>query len=294
MKMNMCLRVSLVFIVIMMILSGMPSGTVTEDAEAQVAPDVSVELTDSILEVDVSPSGTGIAQSTIILRNEGVHQVSVIVTVVIDGYLASPSQLTVSLGPLASRNIPMAIAANFRSPYQIKSGYVNASVKSVDYVPVEGLFLNNIGFQVRTIAYARLVLDAEDPLLKIWPGKTTKLKFNVLNDGNIDDEIRLEVGNKEELYKAGFSIALESSGSVLITPKEMIRMNIHITTPKKVWEDRYYTVDVRAISDFETNQRFDYSVTIWVRGVYIPGFDPIPALISLFVVAAFLNRKKEK
>ena len=137
------------------------------------------------------------------------------------------------------------------------------------------------------------MLDAVDPLMKVWPGRAEKLKLNVMNEGNIDDEIRLEVTNRDELYKKGFSMALDSSGSQLIAPKDQLRMTIHFTSPKKTWQNEYYTFDIRAISAFDTNQRFDYSVTIWVYGVYISGFEPMPVLIAFFVMAAYLGRKKD-
>lgn len=292
MKMNMCVRVSLVVLVIMMILPAMPTGMVTEDAEAQVSPDVSVSVDPGLLSIDVSPTGTGIAQSTIYLENTGAHQVSCDVEVQIEGYEASPSQVSITLAPFTTRTLPMAIVAELRSPYQTQAGMVICTVKSIDFVPLDNMFINTAGFQVWTIPYAKIIIDAEDPLLKVWPGKTTKLKFNVLNEGNNADEIRLEVENKVELYRKGFSIALESSGSTLINPREMLRMNIHITTPKSTWEDNYYTIDVKAVSSYDTNQKFTYSVTVWVRGVYVPGFDPLPALISLFVVAGFLSKRK--
>lgn len=296
MKMNICMSSSFLFIIIMMVLSGLPFPHTSENAEAQqVTPDVNVIVNPSILYVDVSPVGTGIGQATITLENEGPHHVSCTIDVEIEGYLASPNHVTVSLAPMATRNLPMAIVAQLRSQYQIQGGLVTCTVKSVDFIPLDNYFVNNAGFSVQTLPYARLILDAEEPLMKVWPGKTTKIKFDVLNEGNIDDGIRLDVTNRDELFKEGFSIALESSGSVIVLPKDSIRMSVHITTPKKLWVDNYYTVDVRAVSDFDTNMRFDYSVTIWVRGVYIPAVELlIPALIILFVMWAYLGKRKER
>ena len=293
MKMIIAVRSSLVFIVLMMILSGFPFPDITENVEAQVTPDINVSVNPSILFVDVSPTGTGIGQATITLENTGPHQVTCTVDVDIEGYLASPSRVTVTLGPMQTKYLPMSIAATLRSPYQIQNGLVTATVKSVDFVPLEPYFINEGGFQVHTIPYARLVLDAVDPLLKVWPGKTAKLKINVMNEGNIEDEVRLEVTNRDELYKKGFSIALESSGSQLIAPKDTLRMNVHFTSPKKTWQNEYYNFDIRAVSSYNTNLRFDYSVAVWVYGVYVPGFEPIPVLIAFFVMAAYLGRKKE-
>lgn len=293
MKMNACLRVLAMVMVIITILPALPSGWTTEDAEAQITPDVMVSVNPHILMVDVSPTGTGIVQSQITLENLGVHIVTVLVTIDLDGYHASPNQISVTLTPGQIRYLPMSVAAMLRSEYRLQAGKVIATVRSVNGVPIEEYFYNEAGFFVQTSMYSRLVLEAKDPYIKVWPGKVLKLKFEVLNEGNIDDEVRLDVVNRDALYRSGFSIAQGSSGSQLISPGSRDPMTLHVTTPKSRWEDSYYSVDVRAVSSFQSSQPFDYSVILWVRGVYVPGFDPIPALISLFVAAAIIGRKKD-
>lgn len=293
MKMILFVRSSLVFMVLMMVISGFPFPDTSENAEAQITPDINVYVNPTPIYVDVSPMGTGIGTATITLENEGPHQVTCTVDVDIEGYLASPRRVKITIGPMTTKYLLMSIVATLRSPYQNQGGNVTATVNSVNFVPLDDHFINQAGFAVQTIPYARLVLDAVDPLLKVWPGRTTKLKINVMNEGNIEDEVRLEVTNRDELYKKGFSIALESSGSQLISPKDSLRMNVHFTSPKKTWQNEYYNFDIRAVSSYNTNLRFDYSVAVWVYGVYVPGFEPIPVLIAFFVMAAYLGRKKE-
>jgi len=294
METNACIRFSHLFIMILIVLSTIHIIPPQNSAEAQVTPDVNVSVNPSILQVDVSPLGTGIASSVATLENTGPHHVSCSVTVDIEGYQASPRMLTVALTPYDTRDIIMSIAAELRSAYQVKSGTITVTVKSVDFIPLDNYFVNSAGFQVNTLPYSRLVVLAKDPLVKVWPGRTTKLKFEVLNEGNVEDDARLDVTNKEELYKLGFSVALEASGSVVVPPRDIINMNVHIVTPKKIWKDDYHVVNVRAVSSFPNAQVLDYSVTVWVRGVYVPGFEPISALMVLFVLAAFLGKRKQE
>ena len=294
MKMNMCMRSSFVFISIMMLLSGLPVTDVTDSAEAQtVSPEITVELSETILLVDVSPTGTGIAQTLAILKNDSPHQVSATIDVDIEGYLSSPNSVSISMPPGSERIYPVTIAAELRSAYKVEGGIVRVTVKSVNFIPLDDFFIHEASFVVRTGEYVRLVLDTDMPMVKQWPGKTTKVKVNILNEGNIADEVRLEVSNREDLYKEGFSIALESSGSLLIQPRDSERMTVHVTTPQSIWKNEYYTVDIRVYLAYETNQRFDYSVTFWVYGVYVSGFDPVPAVIAMFVVAAFIAKRKD-
>ena len=261
--------------------------------EAQVTADVNVIISPSLLLVDVSPTGTGIGTATIHLENTGPHQVTCTVSNEIEGYEASPRELTVSLGPYATRALPMSIVALLRSPYGVSNGIVTCTVKSVNLVPLDNWFINTGSYQVNTAPYSRLVIPAKEPFMQVWPGKSLKLKFDVYNEGNIDDTVRLDVSNRDELYRKGFSIALESSGSVLVLPRETLRMNIHVTTPKGRWEDDYYTIDVRAVSEFANSQSFDYSVTLWVRGVYVPGFDPVIMIFALAFMGVALGKRRD-
>ena len=121
----------------------------------------------------------------------------------------------------------------------------------------------------------------------------SQLKINVMNEGNIEDEVRLVITNRDQLFKDGFSIALDSSGSQIIGPGDTLQMTVHFTSPKKLWQNEYYSFDIKAESSYDTNLRFDYSVSVWVYGAYISGFEPIPVMISFLVMAAFIGSKKK-
>ncbi|MCK4614391.1 MAG: hypothetical protein KAU14_06280 [Thermoplasmata archaeon] len=295
MKMNLSIRFSQIFIIIIIVLSGIQLFTPPGEVEGLITPDVNVNVNPSVIMVDVSPRGTGIATSMATLTNEGPHQVTVNLNIEIEGYDASPQNMILTLGPYGERPVLIGIMAMLRSPYRVATGEVVVTVKSVNSVPVPvaDQWVNTAGFQVQTMVYGRLILEAKEPMIKVWPGKSYKIKFHVFNEGNADDTVRLKIINREELAREGFSTALSSSGSRPIAPGEDIWMTVHIQTPKKFYKNDYYTVDVQAVSSDESAQQFDYSVTVWVWGIYVPGFDPVPALIALFLVGAFLLRRQE-
>lgn len=292
MNLNLTARVFTIFLMITLVLTGIQVMNPAEDAEAQFTPDVNVYINPATIYVDVSPQGTGIGNALATATNEGIHTVTCEMNVICEGYDTSPMQFMFTLGPGMSRDVTVGIVAMLRDPYTAKTGTVVVEVKSVDGVQVPEYWENTAGFTVMTKYYGRLILEASSPLIKVWPGKEGKMKFDVYNRGNADDEVMLEINNKAELYDAGFSFSLSTSGSTIIPAGNKTRMTIHYTTPKSTYENKYYTVDVSAISSYDNALSMDYSVTIWVRGVYVPGFEPISAMFALILMGVFLSRKR--
>jgi hypothetical protein len=74
-------------------------------------------------------------------------------------------------------------------------------------------------------------------------------------------------------------------------------------TPKKQgWSDTYYQLTFCAVSDHSMRASLDVAlamtqcqqVTIYIRGVYLPGFLLIPSLLMLGLAAAFTARRGVK
>ena len=77
-----------------------------------------------------------------------------------------------------------------------------------------------------------------------------------------------------------------------------MKVRVMVRTPKNQgWTDEYHTLEFEAISDFSC--RYETSgcnsqaqmVTIYVRGVYLPGFELIPSLAMLGMAAAVIARR---
>ena len=76
------------------------------------------------------------------------------------------------------------------------------------------------------------------------------------------------------------------------------KVRVMVRTPKNQgWTDEYHTMEFEAISEFSC--RYETSgcnsmaqmVTIYVRGVYLPGFELIPSLAMLGMAAAVIARR---
>ena len=69
-----------------------------------------------------------------------------------------------------------------------------------------------------------------------------------------------------------------------------------IRTPKtQGWSDAYHVLDFYAESEFACNNggciRETQMITIYVRGVYLPGFEVVPALSMVVLAAAVAGRR---
>jgi len=70
-------------------------------------------------------------------------------------------------------------------------------------------------------------------------------------------------------------------------------------TPKKQgWSDHYYQLDFRATSEHSirsggVEMSQTQMVTLYIRGVYLPGFQLIPSLMMLGLAAAFVAKRRD-
>ena len=71
-----------------------------------------------------------------------------------------------------------------------------------------------------------------------------------------------------------------------------------VRTPKNQgWTDEYHTLEFEAVSEFSCRYELtgcnsmSQMITIYVRGVYLPGFEIIPSLAMLGFAAAVIARR---
>ena len=72
-----------------------------------------------------------------------------------------------------------------------------------------------------------------------------------------------------------------------------------VRTPKNQgWTDEYYTLEFEAVSEFSCRYEtggcnsMSQMITIYVRGVYLPGFELIPSLAMLGFAAAVIAKRR--
>ncbi len=265
--------------------------TPTADAQAVVA--YSVGFTDGQVKLDVRPGASGVGCTEMLINNEGQGSIDVDVSITGGGVTISPGAVSVTLGSGGSITIPVCALALTQSSYKnvqviaLASGReTNSQLNQVN---------KNAGFAVIIEQYARLSVQAAQPFQRVGPGKEFYLTFTAVNNGNYQDTIAVEVLNLKDLEESGFVIALAAQ-QYLIDSKGEQPVQVSISTPRGTvigWSNEYHTIIMQVATTLqgETEAR-SVTATLWIRGVFLPGFDPLFTIFALAIVASALSRSR--
>jgi len=263
----------------------------TADAQAAVA--YSVSFTDGQVNLDVRPGASGVGCTEMVISNEGQATIDVNTSITGGGVTISPPAVSVTLAPGGSITVPVCALALTQSSYK------NVQVTALSQGRETNTQLNqvnkNAGFAVIIDQYARLSVQATQPFQRIGPGKEFFLTFTAVNNGNYQDTIAVQILNMKDLEEAGFVVALAAQ-QYLIDAQGEQPVQVSISTPRGTvvgWSNEYHTVimQVATTLEGETEAR-SVTATLWVRGVFLPGFDPLFTIFALAIVASALSRSR--
>ena len=263
-------------------------------ADAQAAVAHSISFTNGQVQLDVRPGASGIGCTEMVISNEGQATIDVDISLSGGGVTISPGAVSVTLAPGGSITVPVCALALTRSSY--KTVQVNALASGRETNTQLNQVNKNAGFAVIVQQYARLSVQASQPFQKIGPGKEFVLNFIAVNNGNYQDTIAVEVMNAKDLEDAGFTVALAAAQYQIDASGEQ-PVQLTVATPRGTvvgWSNEYHTVILQVATTLqgETEAR-SVTATLWIRGVFLPGFDPIFTVFALGIVATALSRSRK-
>ena len=266
----------------------------TPPADAQAAVAYSISFTNGQVQLDVRPGASGIGCTEMVISNEGQATIDVDIALSGGGVTISPGAVSVTLAPGGSITVPVCALALTRSSY--KTVQVNALASGRETNTQLNQVNKNAGFAVIVQQYARLSVQASQPFQKIGPGKEFVLNFIAVNNGNYQDTIAVEVLNAKDLEDAGFTVALAAAQYQIDASGEQ-PVQLTVATPRGTvvgWSNEYHTVILQVATTLqgETEAR-SVTATLWIRGVFLPGFDPIFTIFALGMVATALSRTRK-
>ncbi len=270
------------------------AGVAAVQAQTGPVPDVSLSC-DQPQAVDVEPGAT---RSTIIncrVENPTVHQEKVRITIQA-GILAVSGPASLTVGSGAEVAFQVSVRAELRAPEGQHQVSISAEVTMANGIPVTS---DPTSYNIMVIIrqFSRLRVASEVAFLQLRPKVDYMLVFDVYNDGNAMDRFNIEIQNYDELNDEGFqlSIPLVSVEIESMAPAEKIR--VQMRTPKNQgWTDKYFSLQFKATSEYSVRTEGipNYQVqtmTIYIRGVYLPGFELIgTAMMTALAAAAFAGR----
>lgn len=253
------------------------------------------------IEVPVYPGAslTGYANCKVSNPNSYVERIEIQVSA--DGLVvAAPGTITV--GPNAESEFQVTIGADQRMTMGKRMLQVNARVVEANGAPPPNIAESQTSMIISILQFSRLQVEATEPFLQLNPKTDHNFEFKVFNQGNWADKFKVgvTVESRDKLEAAGFQLSMPAVAIEIEGMAAPMKVRVMTRTPKNQgWTDEYYTLEFQAESEFSCRYEttgcnsMTQMITIYVRGVYLPGFELIPTLSMVALAAAVLARRGE-
>jgi hypothetical protein len=246
-------------------------------------------------EVDVSPGATGVVSFTgtvEVISYSDPLPLTVSLSASVPGAAASlsPAGMVFQGSAEQERQFQLDVTVPLLTPFMpIKfqiSGTFNQGGSTGQCTPGEG--------QIIVTQFQRLTIFSELPLIETGPGTTAVFSIRVENTGNFEDEVRFEITNFDKMSDKGWTIPLLPKTTIPRLEPKVFSLPVTLPHDWTIWTDKVETIQIRVISTSSPGESVfeDYPVFVRVRGIYIPGFEPVLVLIGLAVMAAMIKRKR--
>ena len=267
-------------------------------ASAQISgAAVSMTCAPGQINVEVKPGATLTGYTTCTVSNPTAYVEKVAIQVTSDGLAtAAPGDMCVGAG--ADVDFQVVVRANPYMQMQSRQLTVSASVQELNNLPPPNTASSQVNALINIMQFSIVQVEAVEPFVQLMPKTDKNFEFKVYNYGNQIDRMKIGVtdATREELEEQGFTINLPIN-TVQIEPNTAPeKARVLVRTPKNQgWTDAYHVLDFYAESDFACKNggcnRESQMITIYVRGVYLPGFEVVPGISMIALAAAVAGRR---
>ena len=267
-------------------------------ASAQISgAAVSMTCAPGQINVEVKPGATLTGYTTCTVSNPTAYVEKVAIQVTSDGLAtAAPGDMYVGAG--ADVDFQVVVRANPYMQMQSRQLTVSASVQELNNLPPPNTASSQVNALINIMQFSIVQVEAVEPFVQLMPKTDKNFEFKVYNYGNQIDRMKIGVtdATREELEEQGFTINLPIN-TVQIEPNTAPeKARVLVRTPKNQgWTDAYHVLDFYAESDFACKNggcnRESQMITIYVRGVYLPGFEVVPGISMIALAAAVAGRR---
>ena len=251
------------------------------------------------VDVPVYPGATLTGFANCRVYNPNAYAERIQIQVSADGLVvAAPG--TISLGPGDESEFQTTVRADQRMTMSGRNLEVTATVVEANGAPPPNIAESKIQMIINILQFSRLQVEAEQPFLQLSPKTDHNFEFKVYNQGNWADKFAVGVteDSRDKLEDKGFQISIPLVSVEIESMAAPTKVRVLVRTPKNQgWTDEYHTLEFTAVSEFscryETSgcNSMSQMITIYVRGVYLPGFELIPSLAMLGMAAAVIARR---
>lgn len=251
------------------------------------------------VEIQVYPGAalTGYANCKVSNPNSYVERIQIQVQA--DGLVVAGGG-TITVGPNGETDLQITVGADQRMTMSKRNLKVTATVVEANGAPPPNIAESEYTMIISILQFSRLQVEAVEPFLQLSPKTDHNFEFKVYNQGNWADKFKVGVTeeSRDKLEAKGFQISIPMVAVEIEGMAAPLKVRVMLRTPKNQgWTDEYHTLEFNAESEFscryETSgcNSMSQMITIYVRGVYLPGFEVVPSLAMLGFAAAVLARR---
>ncbi len=274
-------------------------------ASAQVSgAAVSMTCAPGQIQVEVKPGATLTGYTTCTVSNPTAYVEKVAIQVTSDG-LATAAPGDMYVGASQEVDFQVVVRANPYMQMQSRQLTVSAQVQEINNLPPPNTASSQVNALINIMQFSIVQVEAVEPFVQLMPKTDKNFQFKVYNFGNQIDRMKIGVteNTRETLEEAGFTVNLPQTVVTIEPNTAPETARIMVRTPKNQgWSDAYHVLEFYAESEFACQNggcnRESQMITVYVRGVYLPGFEVVPAISMIALAGAvagrrFLNTEEE-
>ena len=257
---------------------------------------VSMSCSPGEVRVDVKPGSSYSGYTTCTVTNPTAYIEKVSIQVTSDG-LAVAHAGDVYVGSGQDVDFQVVVRADPYMQMQSRQLSITGTVTEMNGVPPINVASSQTNVMVNILQFSLVQVEAVEPFVQLMPKTDKNFEFKVYNLGNQIDFMKIGItdDSRETLEGDGFTVNLPAVKSQIENNPAGSKVRVLIRTPKDWgWTDQYYTLNFYAESEFSCKnggcERESQMITIYVRGVYLPGFEMIPTVSMLALAAAVAGR----
>ena len=267
-------------------------------ASAQISgAAVSMTCAPGQIQVEVKPGATLTGYTTCTVSNPTAYVEKVAIQVTSDGLAtAAPGDMYVGAGQEV--DFQVVVRANPYMQMQSRQLTVSAQVQELNNLPPPNQASSQVNALINIMQFSIVQVEAVEPFVQLMPKTDKNFQFKVYNFGNQIDRMKIGVtpDTRESLEEAGFTVNLPQTVVTIEPNTAPETARIMVRTPKNQgWSDAYHVLEFFAESEFACQNggcnRESQMITVYVRGVYLPGFEGVPAISMIALAGAVAGRR---
>ena len=267
-------------------------------ASAQVSgAAVSMTCAPGQIQVEVKPGATLTGYTTCTVSNPTAYVEKVAIQVTSDG-LATAAPGDMYVGASQEVDFQVVVRANPYMQMQSRQLTVSAQVQEINNLPPPNTASSQVNALINIMQFSIVQVEAVEPFVQLMPKTDKNFQFKVYNFGNQIDRMKIGVteNTRETLEEAGFTVNLPQTVVTIEPNTAPETARIMVRTPKNQgWSDAYHVLEFYAESEFACQNggcnRESQMSTVYVRGVYLPGFEVVPAISMIALAGAVAGRR---